>query len=66
MPFIVRLNDPPPWEGGPEQRWQTVARRKTLEEARKAMEALKKFAKPGTKWWCGLETKDLDGKEIEQ
>lgn len=58
MTYIVRRKDPPPWEGGPEQKWQTVAHRKTLKEAQQAMKALKAISKPGTAYWCGEETKD--------
>ncbi len=63
MRFIVRRKDPPAYPGAETRPWQTVARRKTLKEAREAMEALKKFTKlKGTVWWCGEET-DLLSKE---
>jgi hypothetical protein len=52
--FVVRRKDPPAYEGA-KTFWQTVATRKTLAEANKAKDALKKISKPGTVFWAGEE-----------
>ena len=62
--FIVRRKDPPAYEGVATY-WQTVARRKTLSDARAAMSILRGLAKSNVAWWCGEETDPMYGKQPE-
>jgi hypothetical protein len=60
--FIIRRKDPPAYAGA-KTWWQTVAHRDTLREAQEAMQTLKRFAKPGTGWWCGEEKENPEETE---
>jgi len=65
MPFIVRRKDPPAYPGA-KTYWETLARRTTLEEAKKAMAILKSYTKDNTVWWCGEETINAEPEEKQE
>lgn len=55
--YIVRRLDPPHFEGS-KQYWQTVGRRPLREQAEELAHTLKRFSKPGTRYWVGEETEE--------